>query len=113
MNKVFKNNNIIFKNAKFARSFSEKLAGLMFQNKPQEFDALIFENAFWIHSYFVFFKFSAAYLDENFKVIKTDENIKPFCFLKPVFGSKYVVEYWGGQEIKNGDIMAFEGSLNG
>ncbi len=108
MGKIFKNNEIIFQNAKFAKTFFERLLGLMFQKKPQEFDALIFQNAFWMHSCFVFFEFSIAYLDKNLKVVKTDENIKPFSFLKPVFGAKYVIEYWGGQEIKNGDIIAFK-----
>ncbi len=109
MSKIFINNNILFKKAKFAKNFFEKLLGLMFQKKPQEFDALIFKNAFWIHSCFVFFNFSAAYLDKDFKVTKIDKNIKPFCFLKPVFGTKYIVEYWREEEIKNGDIITFGG----
>lgn len=90
--KIFLNNNLLSNNAYVQDSFLKRFLGLMFQIKPKEQKILIFKNAFWIHSFFCFFRFDAVFLNDDFKVIAYKNNIPPFLILKPVFGAKYVLE---------------------
>ena len=53
---------------------------------------LIFKNAPCIHSFFVFFRFDAIFLDDSFRVIAYKNNIPPFSILKPIFNSTYTLE---------------------
>ncbi len=91
--KIFLNNNLLSDNACVQDSFLKRFLGLMFQTKPKGHKILIFKNAFWIHSLFVFFRFDAVFLDSNFNVIYYKFNIPPFSILKPVFGAKYTIEF--------------------
>lgn len=90
--KLFLNNDLICSECKFALGFFDRLFGLMFLKKPNCQKVLIFKNAPWIHSFFVFFKFDAIFLDGDFKVIAYKCNIPPFSILKPVFNSTYTLE---------------------
>ena len=91
--KIFLNNNLLSNNAYMQDSFLKRFLGLMFQIKPKEQKILIFKNAFWIHSLFVFFRFNAVFLDSDFNVIDYKFNIPPFLILKPVFRAKYTIEF--------------------
>lgn len=89
--KIFFNSECI--EALVMENFFERLIGLMFQSKPSGAKVLIFKNANWIHSFFVFFKFGAIYLDGNSAVKALKCNIPPFLVLKPVFGAQCVIEF--------------------
>ena len=79
--------------ARVADSFFTKLAGIMFQrNFP--YRALLFKDAFWIHSFFCLVNFHIVFLDKNFNVIQTFYDVKPNKILPPVFGAKYVIEFF-------------------
>lgn len=94
----------IMHNVKSAKGFFGRLLGLMFKLKPKDNFFLVFKNAFWIHSFFCFFRFSAIFLDKDYKVIDYKFNIPPFAILKPVFGAKYTIEYTGSYlNVKIGD----------
>lgn len=104
--KIFLNNELFCDDATVAGGFFERLSGLMFQFKPQTPRVLVFKNAFWIHSFFVFFRFDAVFLDREYKVIAYKNNIPPFLILKPVFGAKCTIELVNNyREIKIGDKM--------
>lgn len=104
--KLFLNNDLIFTECKVALGFFDRLFGLMFLKKPNCQKVLIFKNAPWIHSFFVFFRFDAIFLDCDFRVIAYKSNIPPFSILKPVFGAKYVLEFVNGcPRVKIGDKM--------
>ena len=101
---IFLNDKQISADIYLQESFLKRFLGLMFQSKPKGRKILIFKNAFWIHSFFVFFRFDAAFLDSDFRVIAYKCNIPPFLILKPVFGTKYLLEIVNGCfDIKIGD----------
>ena len=104
--KIFLNDELLSNNACVQDSFLKRFLGLMFQFKPKGHKILIFKNAFWIHSFFVFFSFDAIFLDDDFKIIAYKFNIPPFSILKPIFGAKYVLEFVNGcPRVKIGDKM--------
>ena len=103
---IFLNDKQISADIYLQESFLKRFLGLMFQSKPKGRKILIFKNAFWIHSFFVFFRFDAAFLDSDFRVIAYKCNIPPFLILKPVFGAKFAVEIVNVfLDIKIGDKM--------
>lgn len=107
--KIFLNNNLLSNNAYVQDSFLKRFLGLMFQIKPKEQKILIFKNAFWIHSLFVFFRFNAIFVDSNFNVIDYKFNIPPFSFLKPVFRAKYTIELVNiNPKVKIGDKIEID-----
>ncbi|GBF23636.1 hypothetical protein tpqmel_1040, partial [Candidatus Gastranaerophilus sp. (ex Termes propinquus)] len=57
--------------------------------------AMVFKNAFWMHSFFMRFDFNAIYLDCGYNVIEHHKNIRPYRVLPPVWRAKYVIEYAG------------------
>ena len=77
-----------------ADSIFSRARGLMFRKKPKR---ILFtfekEGIYPIHSWFVFFRFDAVYLDENMKIVEIFENIKPFtALIKPSKKAKYLLE---------------------
>ncbi len=76
-----------------ADSFFTKLTGIMFQKKFS-YKALLFRDCYWMHSFFCFVIFHIVFLDENFNVIETFYNVKPNKILPPVWGAKYVIEFF-------------------
>lgn len=91
--KVILQNKIVFENVKIAESFFDRLLGLSFKKSYK--GALLYKNAFWMHSLFMRFKFNALYLDKNYNIIEHHKDVGPWRFLPPVWGSKYVIEYTG------------------
>lgn len=90
--KIFLNGELICVNCNLASGFFDRLFGLMFLKKPRFQKVLIFKNAPCIHSFFVFFRFDAIFLDDSFRVIAYKNNIPPFSILKPIFNSTYTLE---------------------
>ncbi|MFA5381549.1 MAG: DUF192 domain-containing protein [Candidatus Micrarchaeia archaeon] len=77
-----------------ANTFFSKVRGLMFRKNPKRI-LFIFdkEGIYSIHSFFVFFKFDAIYLDKNMKIVEIFKNIKPFTpLIKPTKKAKYLLE---------------------
>lgn len=108
--KVILQNEILFEKARFVTSFWGKLFGLMFK-KSYDSDkqgAIVFKNAFWIHSFFVFLPFNALYLDKNFNIVGHHKNIRPFTLLPPVWFARYIVEYTGEPKNIKGQVEFVE-----
>lgn len=57
-------------------TFFKRLKGLMFTSPSSSPRALLFPKCNSIHTFFVFCNFDAVFLNKNFNVIKTVENVK-------------------------------------
>lgn len=98
---------VIFE-AAVADSFFTKLSGIMFRRKFP-YRALVFRDSFWMHSFFCFVNFHIVFLDKNFNVIRTFYNVKPNKILPPVWGAKYVIEFFEDNIIFNeGDKLLLD-----
>ena len=101
----------LFKNAREAVSFKERLFGLMFTKSISDSEALIFKKAGSIHTCFMRFPIDLIFLDSQKKVISIRQNIKPwrviFCT-----GSTYTIGCNSGvteaKKIVVGDILKFQ-----
>lgn len=92
-----------------ADSFFTKLQGIMFK-RHIPYRALLFKDSFWMHSFFCFVKFNIVFLDKNFNVIDVFYNVPPNKILKPVWDSKYVIEYFDGSiKFEKGQKLMVEG----
>ena len=98
---------VVFDSA-VADSFYAKLSGIMFK-RQFPYSALLFRDAFWIHSFFCFVKFHIVFLDKNFNVLENIFNVEPNKILNPVWGAKYVIEYFDdGIKFNKGDTLKLE-----
>ena len=92
-----------------ADSFFTKLQGIMFK-RHIPYTALLFKDAFWMHSFFCLVEFNIVFLDKNFNVLENFFNIKPNKILKPVWNAKYVVEYFDNNiKFEKGQKLLIEG----
>jgi uncharacterized membrane protein (UPF0127 family) len=82
----------IFENAAMTEGFSERLTGLMFRNKPLEFDALVIDKCDSIHTFFMRFAIDAIFLNKEGRIIRIVKNIKPFRIILPISNACYVIE---------------------
>ncbi len=89
----------IIERVKYAEGFFGRFKGLMFERKSRFDYALVFEVPqsgianISIHSFFVFFKFDAVFLDKEKKVVDLAISLKPFVsFFAPKKPSKYLIE---------------------
>lgn len=67
-------NRIISKEAKFAKSFLDRLLGLLIKSNPR---TLIFKTRFGIDTFFLKEPIDVVVLDKNLKVVKLKENLRP------------------------------------
>ena len=109
--KLLKNNIIIAQNVQKADSFIKKTIGLL-NRKSLSFDeVLVLEKCNSIHSFGMKFDFDAIYLDNDNKVIRVIENIKPNRIMPIVFRAKKVIEATSGfiqkNNIKIGEQLVF------
>lgn len=77
-------NTVLSKDAKFAKSFKNRLFGLLLKSNP---GTLIFKTRFGIHTFFLREPIDILILDSNKKVIKLKKDLKPnkFFFWNPKF----------------------------
>ena len=107
--KVMLTNGEIIFDCMVADSFFTKLQGIMLK-RHFPYSALLFKDCFWMHSFFCFVNFNIVFLDKNFNVLDTFYNVPPNRILKPVWGAKYVVEYFDSNiKFKKGQKLMVEG----
>lgn len=99
--KLLKNNTIIAQNIQKADSFLKKLVGLLNRNNLSFDEGIILEKCNSIHSFGMKFDFDAIYLDNDNKVVRLIENIKPNRIMPIVFKAKKVLETSAGFIQKN------------
>lgn len=89
-----------------AKTFFEKMNGLMFSGKKNILFMLEREKIFGIHSFFVFFPFDAVYLDSKKKVVDVVRQIAPFThYLENKTPAKYLLELTEKNNVKVGDVL--------
>lgn len=84
--------NLLADRVAIADTVISRLKGLMFEKELKENHALILYPCNSIHMFFMRFPIDVIYTDENFAVVKTVKNIKPW---KVDFGhskAKYTIE---------------------
>jgi len=99
--KLLKNDIIIAQNIQKADSFVKKTVGLLNRNGLSFDEGLILEKCNSIHSFGMKFDFDAIYLDNDNKVVKLIENIKPNRLMPIVFKAQKVLETTAGFIQKN------------
>ena len=102
------NGDIVF-DCRIADTFFTKLAGIMFQ-RHFPYQALLFRDSFWMHSFFCFVDFNIVFLDKNFNVLDIFYNVPPNKILKPVWNAKFVIEYFDNSiKFEKGQKLLIEG----
>ena len=99
---------VLFANARQARSFFERLRGLMFKDSIADNDALFFYNAPSIHTFFMRFPIDILFLDKHMKIIKVHPAVGPGK-LSCCRGAFCTIECAAGlcesKNIKPGDVI--------
>jgi len=100
---------IIADKAKKADTFFKRLKGLMFRKGLEKGEALIIEPCKSIHMFFMYFPVDAIFLDENNRVVKVYENLRPPSITGIIKNASRVVEVAEGV-VKNtntrfGDLL--------
>ena len=106
MIKVLNLNDGTIVNLFIANSFSKRLFGYMFRNKPHH-DAILLKPCNSIHTFFMKFNIDVLFLDEHMRVIKKIENLKSKQVVTGIKGAKVVIEALQGtfNTIREGDKL--------
>jgi hypothetical protein len=83
---------LIVSEAREARSFSEKLFGLMGQTSLPPNSALIIYHTNWIHTFWMRFDLDLIYMDGQQRVVGLTEALAPNHIDKPFWSAKHVIE---------------------
>lgn len=80
---------IICKDLKIASSILDRMLGLLIKSNPR---SMLFKTRFGIHTFFLNEPIDVIILDNNFKVVKINQNLKPnrVFFWNPVY--PYIIE---------------------
>jgi hypothetical protein len=112
MNIIIENTEeVIAERAKIARSFYQRLKGLMFKNNLLYNEALIILNCDSIHTCFMNFNIDVIFVDKEWKVLRIFDNVKPWRFILKIENAKAVIELQGnmlkdkGINIKQGEKL--------
>lgn len=108
MKLIVKRNNLeIASQVKLAKSFKDRLVGLMFVDEMKGFDALIIEPCRSIHNFFVRFSIDAVFVDKNMKVVKILRDFRPWYLSGIYFRAHKVIEMKAGSasEVEVGDQL--------
>lgn len=91
-----------------AKSFLERLKGLMFDDDMKEFDGLLITSCNSIHTMFMRFAIDVVFLDKNFRVIKIIKKLQPWRVTWFYFSASQVLEMKEGtliSELAEGDQL--------
>ncbi len=91
-----KTNSVIVSELKVAKTFSERLFGLMFKKEIKNSDSLLFYNCRAIHTHFMCCEMDALFLNKKNEVIAIIRKMKPWRFSKIYFKADKVIELSGG-----------------
>ncbi len=99
---------IIAAQTKVADSFFDRLVGLMFRSKMQDFDGLLITPCNSIHTCFMRYAIDVVFLNREYQVIKIKRQMKPWRLTPMYFRATQVLELNGGalpEDIKVGDCF--------
>jgi uncharacterized membrane protein (UPF0127 family) len=103
---------ILATRAKLASSYWSRFWGLMFRRRLSEGDGILLTKSSSIHSFFMFFRFDAIYLDRDDHVVKVVHAMRPWWASFGGKGAKDTLELPAGTAERTGtvvgDTLAFE-----
>jgi len=91
-----------------AKTFLERLKGLMFDKEMAEFDGLLIKACNSIHTCFMNFNLDVIFLDKDFRVVKIIKNLKPWRVTRFYITATQVLEMKGGSlvfDLQKGDKL--------
>ena len=104
------NNNCIATDARVAKTFFQRLIGLMFRVSISSEEALIFYGVSSIHMFFMRFPIDVLYLDKDMKVLKIKHSLLPWR-LSICPGARVTIELPAKKAnntlVKTGDTLEF------
>ncbi len=104
------NGQCISSDAKVAKTFIERLVGLLNRKSLPPEEALIFYNVSSIHMFFMRFPIDVVFLDSNMQVIRICQNLKPWR-LASCLKAAITIELPNGRaentHLALGDILEF------
>ncbi len=96
---------VIVEKVTYANSFIDKFLGLMFSHQLAEDSGIAFEKVIQVHTFFMRYPIDIFYVGEDDKVIRIDENVKPWRMLKMCRKSEYIVETNAGVAKESNTIL--------
>lgn len=104
------NNEVILRDLRFARSWWQRLCGLMFRRSLHPGEGLFIEPCSSIHMMFVPFALDAVFVDKDHRVVKVSKHVRPWIGL--AFGgrgARGVIEMAAGtaEKVRAGDQLDF------
>lgn len=105
---VKKDGKAFLRSAKIAKSFSDRLIGLMFKLPSSNYDGLIIDSCNSIHTCFMKYNIDVIFINKSDQVVKFIKNIKPWRMTLMYFSAARVIEYESGVvhlNIKVGDQL--------
>ncbi|MDG5788476.1 DUF192 domain-containing protein [Evansella sp. AB-P1] len=111
--KIKKNNKTIETSIyiKVADRFSTRLRGFMFRKQKLHNEGLLITPCNSIHMFFMYITIDVVFIDNENKVVKVKESLKPWKFVLPVKHAKAAVELPVGTikeyNLKVGDKLVF------
>lgn len=101
---------VIVNNAVVAKTFLQRLMGLLGRKSIDKDEALIFYSAESIHMFFMRFSIDVVFLDKNMRVIKISANLKPWM-MTGCFPSAITIELSSAKcaqtQTSVGDVLEF------
>lgn len=91
------NGEIVASKVKVAKSFEDRLIGLMFKSPLVEFDSLLILKCNSIHTCFMKYPLDIIFLDKDYKIKKIYRNLKPWRMTRLVLGACQVLEMEAGK----------------
>ncbi|MBI1801023.1 MAG: DUF192 domain-containing protein [Chloroflexi bacterium] len=95
-----------------ARSFSQRLLGLMGRAELPVGGALVLDATNWVHTFWMRFPLDVIYFDRRGRVVGVSENLIPNRIGRPIWRAHAVIELNRGvirtSETQLGDLLRFE-----
>lgn len=102
---------VLAEDVELARSFRQRLVGLMFRKSMPQGAALLLEPCNMVHTCFMRFTMDALFLDGDGNILHVTENMKPWRQSPLVWGAKITLELPGGSlggRVEKGQRVVFE-----
>jgi uncharacterized membrane protein (UPF0127 family) len=103
-----KTNKVLGANVKEAKTFIDRLRGLMFMDEMKGMDGLMLDPCRSIHNCFVRFPIDVIFLTGDNKVVKVIKNFKPWRFSWIYFSAQKTLELPAGtltDEVQKNDVL--------
>ena len=99
-------------NASMARSYWQRMVGLLGRASLKPGEALVLEPCSSVHTAFMRFPIDVLYVDRSARVVKACSDVRPFRFSAVFRGARSVIELPAGTLVSTqtgpGDHIAFE-----